>query len=424
MTHPAASATSVSYRGLFKNRDFRLLWIAFTISSLGGWLAAYALLALVGFKQRVGTEPLSLLAALFFLSQVVVLPLAGVILDRISPTRLLIISELSRAGLLLVPMVSVSSGALSATILLFGLTGSFFLIGRLFMTRQIVAQNELTAANALMTQAMQMSLIAAPGLSGLLLTKLEYPLVLASLSVSFLLSAMAVSGIHLGGKCQASVLGGASPTSVFREIWVLFVEGIRFGLAHRPIRYVVVSLSLTLLVTGSLSVLGVIYVRDVLQQGPQTFGFIVSLAGAGTLVGTPVVGKLSRVPPRLALAGGIFGIGGGLILLTYVTSLPKLFVCAFAMGVAAAAIIIPAQTLFQEEVPMEFAGRVTSTSWACFLVAQTLSVALSGVVASIVGIKGLYRGAGLLLAAMALVGFVPYCVSRDRLGFQKKIERS
>lgn len=423
MAHPSASAPSVTYRGLFKNRDFRLLWSAFTVSSLGGWSAAYTLLALMGFKQRVGTEPLSLLAALFLLSQVVVLPLAGVILDRISPIRLLSVSELSRAGLLLVPMVSASPGVLTTAILLFGLAGSFFFIVRLLMTRQIVSHNELTAANALVTQAMQVSLIIAPGLSGLLLEKLDYPLVLACLSVSFLFSAVAVSRIRLRGKCPSGNFRAPSANSGVREIWALFAEGIRFGLSHRPIRYIIVSLSLTLLVTGSLSVLGVVYVRDVLGQGPQTFGLIVSLAGVGTLLGIPVVGKLSHVPRRLALAGGIFSVGGGLIFLTFVVSLTKIFLCAFVMGVAAAAIIISAQTLIQEETPMELMGRVTSASWACFLVAQTLSLSLAGLVAGVVGIKGLYRGAGLLLATMALVGFIPYLLSWHRLWFLKTTER-
>lgn len=423
MTHLSPAATSVTYRGLLKNRDFRLLWSAFAVSSLGGVLAVYTLLVLVGFRQRVGTEHLSFLAALFFLSQVLVLPLAGVILDRISPIRLLTVSELTRAGLLLVPMVSASPGILTTTIVLFGLAGSFFLIGRLFMTRQIVSQNELTAANALITQAMQMSLIVAPGLSGFLLEKLNHPLVLACLSVSFLFSAMAVSGIRLQGRYQLSGVRATPAHFSLREIGALFAEGIRFGLTHRPIRYVIVSLSLTLLVTGSLTVLGVIYVRDVLGQGPQTFGLIVSLAGVGTLIGIPVVGKLSRIPRRLALAGGIFIVGGGLIFLTFVVSLTKIFVCAFVMGVAAAAIIISAQTFLQEEIPMELMGRVTSASWACFLVAQTLSVSLAGVVAGVVGIKGLYRGAGLLLAAMALVGFAPYRRSWHRLWSLKPIER-
>lgn len=424
MAQPPTSATSVTYRGLLRNRDFRLLWSAFAVSSLGGLVAAYTLLVLMGFKQRVGTEHLSLLAALFFLSQVVVLPFAGVILDRVSPVRLLTVSELSRAGLLLVPMVSASSGVLTATILLFGLAGSFFFIVRLFMTRRIVSHHELTAANALITQAMQMSLVIAPGLSGLLLEKLNYALVLSCLSVSFLISAVSVSGIRLRGSCQS---GGfrATPTNFsLREIWALFAEGIRFGVTHRQIRYVIVSLSLTLLVTGSLTVLGVIYVRDVLGQGPQTFGLIVSLAGAGTLIAVPVVGKLARVPRRLALAGGIFSIGGGLILLTFVGSLTKIFVCAFVMGMAAAAIIISAQTLLQEETPMELMGRVTSASWACFLVAQTLSLSLAGVVAGVVGIKGLYRGAGLLLATVALIGFAPYLLSWHRSWFLKATERS
>ncbi len=405
-------SSSVTYRALFRNRNFRLLWMAFAMSSLGGGSAIYSFLTLIGFEHRAGTEQVSLLAALFLLSQVLTLPLAGLLLDRINPARLLTWSELMRAGLLLLLLVSVRPLALYPLALLFGLMGSFFVIARLPLTSQVVTRPELAAANALTTQALEISLLLAPGLTGFLWTNLDDSRILALLAVPFLFSALSLAQVDAGDRRPRWVGESPPPSPERRQAWALLVGGIRFGFCHPTVRYVIVSLSLTLLVVGSLSVLGVIYVRDVLRAGPQTFGWIASTAGAGTLAGIFVMGKVSRLSRRLTLVGGIFGVGGGLLVITFLTSVAKILVCAFGIGVATAAIIIAAQTLLQEETPPELMGRAAAVSWACLLIAQTVSVMLSGVAARIVGIRGLYQAAGCLLLITAGAGVLPLAAAR------------
>ncbi|CAN5382231.1 hypothetical protein BH18ACI2_BH18ACI2_12250 [soil metagenome] len=85
---------------LRENRGFRLLWLGQVVSQLGDWfntIAVYTLvLNLTGSGRAVG-----LVLVARFLPTVVIGPLAGVVADRYSRRRIMIISDVVRAVVVL-----------------------------------------------------------------------------------------------------------------------------------------------------------------------------------------------------------------------------------------------------------------------------------------------------------------------------------
>src|SRR4051794_38126986 len=80
-------------------RSFRLLLVSLAVSSCGDWLYNVALLALV--YQRTGSPTLAALTTAARVLPLLVLgPLAGALADRHDRRRLLIASDLTRAGLM------------------------------------------------------------------------------------------------------------------------------------------------------------------------------------------------------------------------------------------------------------------------------------------------------------------------------------
>ena len=151
---------------------------------------------------------------------------------------------------------------------------------------------------------------------------------------------------------------------------------------------------------SAVNVFGVIYVRDILRAGPHAFGSLLCALGAGMAIGIWLVGRYAHLVPRIVLIrASAAAIGLGLISVTWFTRVPDALIGAFLMGMAAAAFLIPAQTLVQERTPAQFLGRMSGLLWSLVFAAQALSIMLVGGLASVLTLPSLYRvlGMGLLV---------------------------
>ena len=101
----------ISLRGIVRllrrNRNFRLLWSAQVISEVGDWLYAVVLYSLL--LQITGrAESIGIALVLQLLPQLFVSPMAGVINDRVSRRRVMILTDVGRA-VVIAAMVFVQS---------------------------------------------------------------------------------------------------------------------------------------------------------------------------------------------------------------------------------------------------------------------------------------------------------------------------
>jgi len=137
---------------LQRNSDFRNLYLARLISLFGDWFNLLAILALL---RSIGDDSAVSFAGVFIaksISTLIMLPYAGVFVDKFSRKKVMIYSDIFRAALIglmflvlyfpsvwLVYLLLVTQSAMSA----------FFEPARNAMLPDIVAANELTTANAL-----------------------------------------------------------------------------------------------------------------------------------------------------------------------------------------------------------------------------------------------------------------------------------
>lgn len=162
------------YLSLFRESpDFRNLYAARTVSQLGDWLNLFALFSLVRGISPSTTQAFGFLLVLKLLPIFLAGPLAGVINDRFSRKRVMIVSDLLRfvvvCGYFLVPFAGSGGLPLLYVLLFFQTTfAAFFEPGFSALLPQILEPKQLTRANAL--QAMTWSAIYALGaaLGGLL----------------------------------------------------------------------------------------------------------------------------------------------------------------------------------------------------------------------------------------------------------------
>ncbi len=177
-------------------------------------------------------------------------------------------------------------------------------------------------------------------------------------------------------------------------------QGINFILHHAALLFVILAMAAGMFVIGCFGPLIAVYVRDSLGASTRTFGVrrghdrprnarrhqrsqhLRQKGQQHTARLLRPLRHLRRTPHPHAAPAHLVAILGNLI-----------------VGVSVAAIIVPAQTLFQQATPPELMGRVGSTFMSIIFGAQISGLVLSGILTQHIGVRQVFA----LCAAMLLV---------------------
>ncbi len=280
------------YEPLATNRPFVALWIAQAISLIGDRLHQVALAILVlGLTGNVALVGLVFIAGT--LPRLVVGPVAGVYVDRYDRRTVMIVTDLLRAGLvLLVPVAALASPLLTIP-LTFAIT-SLALAFRpaKLATIATIAPDHVGEANSAVQIADALADLAGYPLAGIVTVLLAPVLWVAFVAdaLSYLASALL---LRLLPACP--VEGDAPKATFLSDLFdgVWFIRADREILEHTVLN--VASVQGVLAVGTSLLV---VYAHDVLRDGllpyPSSYSGLLLSAGIGGLVGAALVGGLIK----------------------------------------------------------------------------------------------------------------------------------
>ena len=402
----AAPPAPLSFGDVLRIPVMRLVWYAQVVSLFGDFLALFAVIAVVSFRMHGTPAQLTGLQIAYMLPIVFVGPLAGVFVDRwpIKPT--LITSDLIRAALalLLIPATSIwqNYGVLAAL----SCVSAFFGPAQTVTIRSHVPVHGLISANALMQIAFMGSRIVGPATAGIIVARFTPRVCYAIDVASFLASAGLIASVAIVRPASLLAPTGSSSNRI-HAIWIDMRAGWSFIIHHAAILFFVVAMAAGLFTIGCFGPLISIYVRDTLHASAGLFGYVSGMVGVGLLVGTQGIREL--VKRRAAsdtglVLWGLAGIGGGVLLLGAVPHIVATFAATFTIGFAFAAIMVPASTLIQRETPPDMLGRVGSTNASVVFLGQILGLAVSGVLAELVGVRTVFFLCAALSVALAVAG--------------------
>ncbi len=397
------------------NRNYRLLWLAQVVSELGDWfysLAVYnLLLALTGNKaQSVG-----LAVVLQVLPHTVVAPATGVINDRISRKRIMILADVGRF-LIVLGMLVVRSPEMVWLVypLLFLETigAAFFEPAHSAVVPNIVPEEDVLAANALASITWSVCLALGASLGGIVAVLLGRDAVFLLNAVSFLGSAWLIRRMRFDephaaaqGPLRARDLVDFSPV----------IEGARYIRADRRLLAAVfVKGGLGLIGANNvlLPILGRTEFRVTLggldAERGATLGMslLMGARGAGALLGPLIANRLAGDRQSRLRIGILIGFvlgSAGYLLLGY----------SHALAVAIAAVILAhagsstdwvfSTTLLQFYTTDRFRGRVFAAEFGICM----LAISASSYVASLaidwgVSARAVCAGIGLVMIVPAV----------------------
>jgi DHA3 family macrolide efflux protein-like MFS transporter len=385
----------------------RRLWYAQIISVFGDFLALFAVIGVLTFKLHATPQQVTGVSIAYMLPIAVLGVIAGVFVDRWPLKPTMVSSDSLRAALVLLLLFAHQTWHFYAILAAISVVSSFFGPAQGVAIRSAVPLHGLRSANALMQQVMFGMRIIGPAIAAWLVATFGARVCYLADATSFVGSALLIASVPFVAHSKPTPAAPAQPTeqSALTRIWTDMKQGINFIFHHAGLLFVILAMASAMFVVGCFGPLIAVYVRDSLHASANVFGIASALIGAGMLIGINALNALAKnVKNTVLVYAGLSGIALGLLFLTVFTHVWSTMLGDFIIGVAIAGIIIPAQTMMQQETPPALMGRVGSTMMSLIFGAQILGLILSGILANQIGVRYVFAVCAALLAILITVG--------------------
>ncbi len=408
MTAPATAATPSQPAppggpgGLRRNRSFQIILGGQFVSGLGDQIARIAVPWVV-YDLTGSASQMGAISAITNLPQLIFGLPAGAYVDRLNRRRLLIGGDVACALIIAMIPLLMALGAirvwqLAALIFLLQVVVVFYFVALQASLPNIVARQDLAAANSWLHLSDSTVGLVGPTLAGALI---------AAIGIA---PALGVDVLTFGAS-MLSVLVVAIPQvwpkdrGARRSLWADVFEGLRFLWRETSLRLLVLVLMGVNVGVSAYMGLLVFHLRHNLAWSPTQVGAVFSAAGFASLIVAPLVPALGKRFRRGAvvtaglvvagLAGPLVGFGRSLWLVAGAWA---------ALAIASGIVNVLLVTLRQQIVPNELLGRVMSSSRFLARLAVPPTMWLAGLGGDAFGAPVVLAAAGVFILLVAAGG--------------------
>lgn len=309
--------------------------------------------------------------------------LGGTVADRFDRRRMVIVVDLARALALVVLVATIVAGAISIAVVLvilfiLGTAETFADSASSTLLPGLVDRADLGLANARMQGAFLLTnqLVAPP--IGAFLFAVGMGLPFAANAACFALGAVLISRVVTSARSERR-----EGSSLRAEMG----EGIRWLLAHPPMRTLALTIFTFNVAFGAAWSVLVLYASERLGMGPVGFGLLTTAVAIGGIIGTFLYGRLER---RFSL-GDIMRTG---LLIETATHLSLAITTLPAVALATMVVFgahefvwgTTSETVRQRAVPDELLGRVTGVYRVAIMGGLVIGTPIGGLLAGTFGI--------------------------------------
>lgn len=404
-TEPAA--VNKGFSALLKNRNFMLLWMGQLLSQLGDKIFFVLMVALLeNYPPPPGlaaNSMYSILMLAFTLPAILFGSAGGIFVDRVSKKLILVGANVLQTFLMLL-IAFLPRQFFILLILTFAIStlAQFFAPAEQAAIPVLVRKENFMAANALYSSTMMGALIIGFAIGEPILTFAKNFLGQGSQEIVvgglYLLSALAVQPINFGSENKLS--GDNLRTEI--NPWADFKVGLRYLRKNRLILNAMLQLTTLYCVFAALMVLTIRLAADFGLKEKQ-FGLFLAAAGVGMVFGAAILGhwgdKLHHKPlPMMgflimSLVLGVFTFTHNLFL--------ALGLSGF-LGIGAALIGVPMQTLIQQRTPPTMHGKVFGFQNHIVNIALSAPLAITGPLTDILGLRTVLVGMSIVVATVGI----------------------
>jgi len=391
-------------RQLAADGRFRRLFIARTISNLGNGIAPIALAFGVLALPDTDATTLSIVLAAQAVPLVLVLPVGGVIADRLGRTKVIAITDLILSAVVALLAFLFISGSVTIP----ALVVLSFIIGCLNgiwwpaysgVTPDVVSDELLQPANAYLSIASNVGLIAGSAIGGLIVASAGAGIAIAVDSASFLIAGLLVFSFRHVSKPHDS---GEGMLGDLAHGWRVFIS-------FKWVVVVVLSFStIVMALYGAEQVMGPVLAIDE-YGGAAGWAVVLAFQSAGLLAGGFASSRMNIRRPMLFGMLITLTLPLWLVSLAFAAPLWVISLGSFAWGVSIEFFQVLWYTALQTNVPREALSRVSSYDAMGSLMFGPIGLALAGPLVSLVGLQAAF----LICAGITTVAILLTLLSRS-----------
>ncbi|MCI0441087.1 MAG: MFS transporter, partial [Chloroflexi bacterium] len=255
---------------------------------------------------------------------------------------------------------------------------------------EVVPENKIMNAVSLNNSGMNLTRILGPAVAGILIIFIETSGVFFLIAGIYVLSVLSMMAIKAGGAPAAK-----SRKSVVGDI----KEGLSYTSADPTLRGLVIMAFIPSLFGFTYFALMPAWAREALNVQSDDLGYLLTVMGAGALVGTMILASVRNFSRRgmlLLMAALVWGMG--MATFSQMTSFAGALPFLFLVGLLSSVYMSLNMTLLQIYASREMRGRVMSLSMMTFGV-MPLSAVPFGYVAEHIG-----TGDALFISALMFIG--------------------
>jgi len=382
----------------FKHRNFRILYPANALSNIGTWAQRVAQDWLVLELTNNDATSLGLVTAIQFLPSMLLSTYGGLLADRFSKRKLLLLTNfgagLASLGLgLLVVTGSVALWHVYALALLLGIFSAVDSPIRISFTSELVGKDDLANAVSLNSANFNMGRLIGPALSGYLIyafgTGPSFILNTATyVTMVVTLLVIREQDLHITTKPKRD-----SKLS----------EAFKYVRSRRDLVLVMTVVFFTTTFGLNFQIFIALMSTKEFGLGPSEFGTLGTILAVGSLSGALVAARLEKHRTiRNILRGAIlFGV-----LVAASAYLPNVYIYAAMLPLLGATVLltlISANTYVQSNTDSALRGRVMGIYLMIFMGGTPLGSPLVGLLASWLGIRATILICGIIVVVAALI---------------------
>jgi MFS family permease len=416
-----STASASGFHALFQNRPFMMLWSGQILSQIADKVFLILLISLAAqpeYQQGLpdwlansqamqnSESPRALLNAIVMVANTLPAVLfgsaAGICVDRFDKRKIMWVSNVSRGiltiALLLLPKLFL---VLLFVAFLESILTQFFAPAEQAAIPLLVPHEGLMSANALFTTTMTGSLtvgfaIGDPVLSLAKSIGGDYGEVL-TVGLLYIAAGVVFCLIPMTDKITYSGVVDLNP-------WNDFKAGLKYIRRDRLVSNAMLQITLLYSVFAALTVLASDMAAEIGFANPERqFSYLLSSAGVGMVLGAGVLGtwgdRFHHKPLPLigfltqALVLGVF---------TYANRLWLGLTLSVFLGLGAAFVAVPMQTLIQRKTPESMRGKVFGFQNNIVNIALSIPLAIAGVLTNLFGLQFVLVGMSIVVS---IVGF-------------------
>ncbi|MEN9294276.1 MAG: hypothetical protein RIT31_1041 [Actinomycetota bacterium] len=351
-----------------------------------------------------------LVAAISALPGLLISPIGGWLVDHVGRRTVSIGADsLSAVAVVAFPIVSLTSGLSSSSILIIALIGAIFdpagYTARKTLLADVAKASEikLDRLNGIHEGFMGVSWVFGPAVGAGLISTVGAVNSFWAAGGLFILAALAIAFLRVGNlgkdaRNLAEKMGEKSDRSLRVGFQVLWNDKLL-----RTITISILIIAAVYLPTETV-VLSTYF--EGLDQ-PASLGIVISALAAGSAVGSFGYGWLSaRLSRKNLVRATLIGTAVSILPMAFLPPLPILVVAGFFLGLSWGPFNPLVSTLIQQRVPADQQGRVFGVQTAVFYAAPPLGMVLAGLSVESLGVSVTYIVLAAILSVTAILALL------------------